>query len=412
MLLFWWAKPAIDIRKRMNRLWLILATLTLARTSMGFQFQSVAAVGPLLTTDSIITHTELGALIGIYLLPGALFALPGGWLGKRFGDKRVVLIGLAMMTLGGALLALSDTYEIMFSGRLISGIGAVLLNVLVTKMVTDWFAEYRIATAMGVLVSSWPLGIAIALLTMGPLEEVIGLRLTFFVPVAICAIALLLIITMYTNPPGSIEAAKESSEPLEGKLTPYELWGVVLSGCVWCLYNTALILPLSFGPEFLVTKGVTLTSAGAIVSLTSWLIIPALPLGAWIAERIGRPVTIMVVTFLAIAILIWMIPFTSAFIVIFAAIGIVFGPAGGLIMALPGQVLKKENRAIGMGIFYTVYYVGMGVFPPIAGYARDVTGNPAAPLILAGVAILFAFLALLGFRIIQIRHVKSFAVSQ
>jgi len=81
-------------------------------------------------------------------------------------------------------------------------------------------------------------------------------------------------------------------------------------------------------------------------------------------------------------------------------------------MALPGQVLKKENRAIGMGIFYTVYYVGMGVFPPIAGYARDVTGNPAAPLILAGVAILFAVLALLGFRIIQIRHVKSIAVSQ
>jgi len=412
VLLFWWAKPAIGKRKRMNRLWLILATLTLARTAMGFQFQSVAAVGPLLTTDSIITHTELGALIGIYLLPGALFALPGGWLGKSFGDKHVVLIGLAMMTLGGALLGLSDTYEIMFTGRLISGIGAVLLNVLVTKMVTDWFAEYRIATAMGVLVSSWPLGIAIALLTMGPLEEMIGLRLTFFVPVAICAIALLLIFTMYTNPPGSIEDEKVSSEPLEGKLTPYELWGVVLSGCVWCLYNIALILPLSFGPEFLVTKGVGLTSAGAIVSLTSWLIIPALPLGAWIAERIGRPVTTMVVTFLAIAILVWMIPFTSAFIVIFAAIGIVFGPAGGLIMALPGQVLKKENRAIGMGIFYTVYYVGMGIFPPIAGYARDVTGNPAAPLVLAGVVILFAVLALLGFRIIQIRHVKSIAVSQ
>jgi MFS family permease len=99
------------------------------------------------------------------------------------------------------------------------------------------------------------------------------------------------------------------------------------------------------------------------------------------------------------------IPFTSNFIVIFAAIGIVFGPAGGLIMSLPGQVLKKENRAIGMGIFFTIYYVGMGVFPPIAGYARDVTGNPAAPLILAGVTILFAVLALLGFRLIQRRYV-------
>jgi MFS family permease len=412
VLLFWWAKPAIGIGKRMNRLWLILATLTLARTSMGFQFQSVAAVGPLLTTNSIITHTELGTLIGIYLLPGALFALLGGWLGKRFGDKRVVLIGLGMMMLGGVLLALSDTYETMFTGRLISGIGAVLFNVLVTKMVTDWFAEHRIATAMGVLISSWPLGIAIALLTMNPLESMIGLRLTFFVPVALCAIALLLIATIYTSPSKSIEIAKVSKESLEGKLTRYELWSVVLSGLIWCLYNVALILPLSFGPELLVTKGLTLSSAGAIVSLTSWLIIPALPLGAWIAERIDRPISTMVVTFIAIAILTWMIPITSSYIVIFAMLGIVFAPAGGLIMALPGQVLKKENRAIGMGIFYTVYYVGMGVFPPIAGYARDVTGNPAAPLLLAGVAILFAVLALLGFRIIQIRHVESTAVTQ
>jgi MFS family permease len=376
------------------------------------QFQSVAAVGPLLTTNSIITHTELGTLIGIYLLPGALFALLGGWLGKRFGDKRVVLIGLGMMTLGGVLLALSDTYETMFTGRLISGIGAVLFNVLVTKMVTDWFAEHRIATAMGVLISSWPLGIAIALLTMNPLESMIGLRLTFFVPVALCAIALLLIATIYTSPSKSIEIAKVSKESLEGKLTRYELWSVVLSGLIWCLYNVALILPLSFGPELLVTKGLTLSSAGAIVSLTSWLIIPALPLGAWIAERIDRPISTMVVTFITIAILTWMIPITSFYIVIFAMLGIVFAPAGGLIMALPGQVLKKENRAIGMGIFYTVYYVGMGVFPPIAGYARDVTGNPAAPLLLAGVAILFAVLALLGFRIIQIRHVESTAVTQ
>ena len=395
----------------MQRLWLILATLTLARTTMGFQFQSIAAVGPLLTSNSTVTHTELGALIGIYLLPGALFAIPGGWLGKRFGDKRIVLTGLAMMTLGGALLALSDTYEIMFTGRLMSGIGAVLLNVLVTKMVTDWFVEHRIAIAMGILISSWPLGIAIALLTIGPLEEMVGLRVTFFVPVAICAIALLLVTRIYTSPPESTEIAKGSNAPSKGKLTPYELWGVVLSACVWCLYNIALILPLSFGPDFLVTRGITLISAGAIVSLVSWLIIPALPLGAWFAERIGRPVSTMVVTFVAIAILIWMIPVTSFYIVLFATIGIVFGPAGGLIMALPAQVLSKENRAIGMGIFFTIYYIGMGIFPAIAGYARDVTGNPAVPLILAGVAILFAVLALVGFRVIQIRHENSTAVT-
>ncbi|MCZ6486627.1 MAG: MFS transporter [Gammaproteobacteria bacterium] len=396
----------------MKRLWQILAILTLARTTMGFQFQSVAAVGPVLTSDAIVSYTELGVLIGIYLLPGALFALPGGWLGKRFGDRRVVMSGLAMMTLGGVTLALSDAYEIMLAGRLVSGIGAVLFNVLVTKMVTDWFAEHRIATAMGVLISSWPLGIAIALLIMGPLENMFGLRLAFFVPVVLCAIALLLIATIYSSPPGPAEIVKLADEPAAPKLSGYELRGVVLSGCIWCLYNIAFILPLSFGPEYLVSKGVELTSAGAIVSLTSWLFIPALPLGALIVERIGRPVPTMVVNFMVIAFFLWMIPFTSFHILMFTLLGIVFAPAGGLIMALPAQILKTENRAVGMGIFYTIYYLGMGIFPALAGTIRDITGNPAAPLFLAGMAILCAALALAGFRMNQIRYVNSISASQ
>jgi MFS family permease len=109
-------------------------------------------------------------------------------------------------------------------------------------------------------------------------------------------------------------------------------------------------------------------------------------------------VATMVISFLTLALLIWAIPFTSAYLVIFITIGLVFGPAGGLIMALPAQVLKPENRAIGMGIFFTVYYLGMGIFPSIAGLSRDLSGNPVAPLLLAGVTICFALLALAGFR--------------
>ena len=388
----------------MKHFWLILTTLTLAKTVMGFQFQSVAAIGSLLTTDSKITHAELGALIGVYLLPGVIFAIPGGWLGKRFGDKQVVLTGLLMMTFGGLLFALSDTYQMMFIGRLISGLGAVLLNVLVTKMVADWFAEFRIEIAMGILISSWPLGIAVALIYMGPLEELLGLRYAFLVPAILCAIAFILVFSIYSNFPDTSETTKGSFVPTKAKLTNYEIWGVFLSGCVWCLYNIAFILPLSFGPEYLVTKGIALTSAGSTVSLASWLIIPALPMGAWIAERIGRPDLTIIATFVAAASLIWMIPISNFYIIIFAALGLVFGPAGGLIMALPSQVLSKENRAIGMGIFFTIYYSGMAILPIIAGYVQDFTGSPSAPFILAGISLLIAIVTLVSFRMIQVRQ--------
>ena len=388
----------------MKALGLILATLTVARTTMGFQFQSVAALGPVFTAESPITYTQLGLLIGIYLLPGMFFAIPGGWLGKRFGDKQVVLAGLAMMTLGGAVLAMSSVFEVMFIGRLVAGLGGVLLNVLVTKMVTDWFAERGIATAMGILISSWPLGIAIALMIMNPLENLFGLETALLFPTALCAVALLMVAVIYRDPtPVTVEASTQTM-PAEAKLSSYEIWGILLSGSVWCLYNMALILPLSFGAEYLVAQGVSASVAGASVSLTSWLIIPALPLGAWLAERVGKPMLVMSLTFLVIAALVAAVPFTASHAMVFALIGIIFGPAGGLIIALPSRVLQKQNRAMGMGIFFTIYYVGMGIVPAIAGFLRDLTQNPAAPFYLGSFTILLALLALAGFRLLQARQ--------
>lgn len=384
-----------------QRAWVILFVLTLARTAMGFQFQSVAAVGPLLTAEAAISFAALGTLMGFYLLPGAFVALPGGWLGRRFGDKRVVLAGLAMMTGGGALTVLSGIYEIMLTGRLIAGIGAVLLNVLLTKMVTDWFAGQRIVTAMAILISSWPLGIAIALVSLGPLGEAVGLSAAFALPVAVCAAALVLVAAVYTPPPG-VDVGDVAGRILDS-LSRRELWGAVTAGAVWCFYNVAFIIPLSFGPEFLTARGMALAAAGAVTSLVSWLVIPALPLGGWLAERIGRPDATMAASFLVIAGLAWAIPFLPGSVLLFGLLGLAFGPAGGLIMALPSRVLRPENRAVGMGLFFTVYYVGMGVCPAIAGLLRDLTGDPAAPLFFAGVSILLALAGLAIFRRISRR---------
>jgi hypothetical protein len=70
----------------MRNRWAVLALVVVARTAMAVQFQSVAAVGPFLVADLGVSYAELGTLIGLYLLPGAFLALPGGLLATRFGD--------------------------------------------------------------------------------------------------------------------------------------------------------------------------------------------------------------------------------------------------------------------------------------------------------------------------------------
>jgi predicted MFS family arabinose efflux permease len=123
-----------------DRRWLILLVLFVARAAIAFQFQSIPALSPLLVENLQIDYALLGTLVGLYMLPGVVFSLPGGVLGQRFGEKQIALVGLGLMTLGGLWVALSDMYLSASFGRVVGGVGAVLLNIVLAKMVTDWCA--------------------------------------------------------------------------------------------------------------------------------------------------------------------------------------------------------------------------------------------------------------------------------
>jgi MFS family permease len=59
---------------------------------------------------------QLGLLIGLYLSPGVVIALPGGELGRRLGDKRAVLFGLLLMIIGGMMMALIPVWSYQLAG--------------------------------------------------------------------------------------------------------------------------------------------------------------------------------------------------------------------------------------------------------------------------------------------------------
>ena len=114
-----------------------------------------------------IDNGQVGTLVGLFMLPGLVFALPGGLLGKRFGDRRIVMMGMAAMILGGVLSGVAQSYALISVGRLISGVGGVFLAVLMAKMVTDWFAGKELFLGMSIFIIGWPVGIAAAACDIG-----------------------------------------------------------------------------------------------------------------------------------------------------------------------------------------------------------------------------------------------------
>jgi MFS family permease len=372
--------------------WGILAVLFTVRLTMAFQFQSVAAVAPLLETKFGVSLADIGILIGLYFTPGIALALPGGAIGQKFGDKATVTFALALMLVGELAMAASEQWGWQIAGRLVAGGGGVLLNVLMTKMITDWFAGKEIATALAVFVNSWPAGIAISLLILPAIGIGHGVAAVYFAVAALIAIGMVLLLAGYRAAPGVATAAVAAARP-DGRA----ILAVIAAGLIWGLFNTGFAIIFSFGPSLLAERGWSITAAGSAISIVLWLSVASVPTGGLLADRFKRPHAIMTAGFLVVAALMLALPRSDAVIAVVIAIGLVGGLPAGPIMSLPAAVLAPATRAIGMGIFYTVYYAVMMLGPVVGGACAKWYGTAAAAFDFGAVAALLCLPLLLAF---------------
>lgn len=364
----------------MDLRWRALALLTAARTTMGFQFQSVGSLGTDLVRDLSLGYGELGFLIGLYFLPGVVVALPAATAGQRFGDKRIVLAGLALMAAGGALTGVASSPGVLATGRVVSGAGAVLLNVLMSKMVTDWFAGREIALAMAIFVNSFPIGIGLALLVFGALSASIGWHACMLFAAALPVAALVLVLAGYARHPND---GGGSGRPRSAwRLTSAELLLVCLAGALWGTYNGGFAVMIGFAPVNLAGAGWSAAEAGTLVAVATWAVVLSVQLGGVLAEKWQRPGWLLATGLggWAVCLLAGAAEWGPPGAALIAA-GLVLGLPVGVILALPSQVLESGHRALGMGVFYLWLYVGHGALPPLAGWLQDRVGGTATPLL-------------------------------
>jgi MFS family permease len=379
--------------------WFALGLVLLARISMATQFQSIAPVSPLLVTDLALSYAELGLLIGLYLLPGAALALPGGLLGQRFGNRRVVLSALGLMVGGGLVTAVSHSLWMAGAGRLVSGAGGVLLTLVVTKMTAEWFVGKEISTAMSIMLTGWPVGIGLATATFGAVAAASSWRLVQYLTALLAAVTFVLLACLYRDAPG-VGTSRAALRLLPN--LPPRGWALALAaGAMWTLFNVGFIVLVGFGPGVLVSRGASLGGAGFQVSLAVWVSSLSVPLGGALVDRTRRPNIAIVLGCVLTALAIAAVPLLPAPVVWLLLAGILVGVAPGAIVALvPGSV-RPEQVAAAFGVFYATYYLGMAALQPVAGLLRDLTASPSAPVFFAAGMIALPALVLGVFRRIE-----------
>ncbi len=385
----------------MNNRWLILGVLFLARLTMAFQFQSIAALSPFVSDAYGVGLAEIGFLIGLYLAPGVIVAIPGGAVAARFGDKRVVGASLGLMALGAVMVLLAPGWGWLIAGRVVAGIGGVIVNIVMTKMLVDWFAGREVSTALAIFVNSWPIGIALALLVLPLVATSAGLAAAWTLIVGVIAAGLVLFALGYRPPDG----AEERSGKIAVSSLP--ILALICASLVWAFYNAGLAMVFSFGPEVLVARGWTLAEAGKLVSAFMVVFSVFLPFGGVIADRTGRRDAVIVLSMASyFALLLMALPMPVwAVWGITLAVAALFGGAAGPIMSLPSAVLRPQARAFGMGVFFSIYYGAMMVAPTLAGSLAEGSGQPALAITLGAGLIALGIGALTLFRAVARRPV-------
>ena len=344
-----------------DKRWLILGVLFLVRFVLGFQFQTVGSVAPFLVNDFGVDYAGIGLLVGLFILPGLVLSVPSGFVAQRLGDKPMVLGGLALMLAGGLVAGLAQDYDAVVAGRVISGAGAALLSVLLTKMLTDWFAGEGLFVAMAVFTIGWPVGIAAGQALQTPLALAASWQAVFLVSAVAGLVAMVAVALVYAPAPSGEGPAGEDGP---ARLSRRELALVTLTGIAWMFINGGYFVLVSFAPTYLVERGADVEVAAGTVSLMSWVFIVSMPLGGYLATRFGLANQLLFGGLIGTVLVGGLIPFTDWVAVSFLLFGVFFCIlwAGGGRTARSGA----EGAQPGSGVWHLLHLVFPG-HGPVAG---------------------------------------------
>src|SRR5262249_21147464 len=192
----------------------------------------------------------------------------------------------------------AESFATMAIGRTISAAGAILLNVLLTKMLTDWFAGREMIWAMTILINAWPAGIVLALLVLPAVAGSWGLGAVLHVAAAVAGLGGVGGALGYRAPAGAPAPAGTMRLSV---LSRRERRLVTAASLPWMFFNVGFAVMLGFLPSLLVRGGFSVERTGVLLGVTTLLFIGSVLLGGAAAQWLARQETVVAIGLLVYA---------------------------------------------------------------------------------------------------------------
>ncbi|WP_211444153.1 MFS transporter [Collimonas humicola] len=250
-----------DFTNNRRHRWKVLGVGVAANASFSAAFSGIPITAVLIRSSYHLSNSELGLVLGLMGLGIAISELPWGLLTDRWGDRPVLLTGLAATAAALALMALFvapvaghiPALPLLAAGLLLVGLLGGSVNGSSGRAVMTWFGESERGMAMSIRQTAVPLGGAAGALILPVLAAHLGFAAVYGVLALFCLVTLFFT-WLWLHEPAAAPADKASGQAAKAAaagpapLKDRQLWSIVAAIGILCAPQFAI---LSFGTVFL-----------------------------------------------------------------------------------------------------------------------------------------------------------------
>jgi sugar phosphate permease len=266
---------------------------------------SISNAAPLISREFGFSKATMGVIFSAFVWAYALCQVPGGWLGDRFGPRKVLTVIMVYRTLIAALTTFAAGFSSFWAVRFMLGVGEAGAFPTATRAMQMWFPRQERGFVQGISHAASRFGAAVG----PPLAVAVmvhyGWRAVFYIVGVISALWAVLFALLYRNMPeehpsvslgelaairgvdasGAIQQAnikKRPTVPWKILLRHPNMWALM---CGYFTYLYCLWIFLSWLPSYLVSyRGFTLLKMGSFASMPLAAGVLGDAVGGWLTD--------------------------------------------------------------------------------------------------------------------------------
>lgn len=308
------SQPVIMVDAPTRTRWLIVALLFGMYMLMVIDRVSISIAAKYIMPEYQLSEVQIGWIFSAFLVGYALFQIPGGWLGDRFGPRRVLAFAVFWWSFFTVVTAAAGDW---FLASAIGVVGSfIVVRVLFSlgegagvpnynRAVTNWIAPQERGLALGLILSGNSLGLALTPPLVAWIMVTWGWRAAFYLAGGIGIGAALVWYWFATDQPeehpwvnaaelqhiapaalASTQSQASRSTPWRAILSCTDLWflatATFIGGYVLYVYVSWFYLYLVNVRGFSVLGGGMYSAGPFLVGAV------AAPLGGWLSDRLSQ----------------------------------------------------------------------------------------------------------------------------